>query len=81
MAYPVVPPNDIPMDTINQLTANVLIPPAKPTPFTPKARITKVNTNVPITSLIKLKNGLRIAGPVENTASFVAGSSVSFQCG
>ena len=45
------------------------------------ARTPNSSTAVPIISVMKLATGLRTAGPVQNTASFEAGSSVSRQCG
>ena len=41
----------------------------------------KTSTNVPMISVMRLATVLRIAGPVENTASFRPGSSVTAQCG
>ena len=40
----------------------------------------KTSMNVPMISVIRLAAVFRIAGPVQNTASFRPGSSVSLQC-
>jgi hypothetical protein len=45
------------------------------------ARIPKTSMKVPMISQIRFVTVLRIAGPVENTASFRPGSSVASQCG
>ena len=44
------------------------------------ARIPKTSTKVPMISVIRFAAVLRIAGPVQKTASFRPGSSVSAQC-
>src|SRR5262244_3580231 len=45
------------------------------------APTTKTSTNVPMISLTKFATVFRIAGAVQNTASFEPASDVSFQCG
>jgi hypothetical protein len=47
--------------------------------FAKNARMPNTRMNVPITSVIMLLTGLRIAGAVLKHASFRPGSSVAFQ--
>src|SRR5699024_1002711 len=84
IAYPVAPPKDTPIATINKPTINGERPSAKS--FAPTIN-SKANNkaNVPITALNKFCNGLRTLseepGAVANTPSFAALSFVSLQCG
>ena len=55
--------------------------PVAETAFDPMAAITKINTNVPMISLIRLEPNRRMAGDVEKQASFSSGSSVASKCG
>ncbi len=74
IAYPVGPPSDMPMTRTSSATAR---PVGK---FAGSARMPNSRTAVPMISVIRFAAVLRMAGPVQNTASFRPGSSVSDQC-
>src|SRR5690625_6700330 len=77
IAYPVVPPKDIPIATIKAPTINGFNPSVKS--FAPMNIKPITRTKVPMISLTKFEKGLRIAGIVAYTPSFVSCSFVSFQ--
>ena len=52
-----------------------------PPSLMPIATTPNTSMNVPMISVIRLAAVFRIAGPVQKTASFSPGSSVSGQCG
>src|SRR5659263_393130 len=76
MAYPVGPPRLAPMPTTMRATASG----PRPDGDLPADTIQNTSTNVPRTSVTKFQPYERIAGPVENTASLVAGSASSSKC-
>ena len=52
----------------------------RPEGVLPNDSTTKTSTNVPRISVTRFQPKLRIAGPVENTASFLASSGSSSKC-
>src|ERR1700692_3978189 len=84
IAYPVVAPGDSPMPKKGHPTRNGFKPATAPVvrtslEVTDPTRMT--STKVAAISLKRLKPKERMAGAVQNTASFAVGSCVPFQCG
>jgi len=78
IAYPVVPPSDMPIDQTRTMTASA--PMDETAALPPKLRITYTSTKVPTISPIRLNGTLRTAGPVLKTASLRPWSSVISKC-
>src|SRR5208282_2865507 len=84
IAYPVVAPSERPIPQTKDATRYGPSPAPTPlaeTSFEKIAAITNTSTRVARISLTRFHAALRIAGAVQNMASFAAGSGVSFQCG
>ena len=82
IAYPVVPPSESPIPHTSTPTRYGPIPTASSGEIFAKIDPTPTSsTVVPMISLIRFAGVFRIAGPVQNTASFAPWSCVSFQCG
>ena len=86
IAYPVGPPNERPIDATITPTSTGPNPFASSEPGTKlpgeiTARSANTSMNPPMTSAMRFAPDLRIAGAVENTASFASGSGVAAQCG
>jgi hypothetical protein len=79
IAYPVVPPRDIPIPKTINATGRAEIAPI-PTSGAAIYNTEIIRTNVPIISEIKLFATDLIAGEVQNIASFKSGSFVASKC-
>ena len=79
MAYPVGPPNPIPMPATSNATGNASNAPSELV-GADAANAPKASTNVPMSSVKKLENEWRMAGEVLNTPSLRSGSSVASKC-
>src|SRR5438105_4673929 len=86
IAYPVGPPSERPIAITITPTSTGPKPFARSDPGTrlpgdSTASSASTSANPPMNSEAKFAAGCRIAGVVENTASLVTGSGVTFQCG